>query len=100
MYSQIIIQVSVLLISLFSSEAYSNSPWHYTLPVQVPFTITQFLVTNYCHNEDQNIMFGSLFQLQTVLGVTMMKCYVRVECQLKGISVNINICGISFPSSL
>jgi hypothetical protein len=35
-----------------------------------------------------------LFQLQTVRGVMVMKCCVSVECQLKGIGVDINILGL------
>jgi hypothetical protein len=36
----------------------------------------------------------SFFQLQMVRGVTAMKCCVSVECQLKGICVNINVLGL------
>ena len=70
------------------------------LLVQRPFSIIYFDYINYFHNYDQNIKSIFLFQLQMVLGMTMIKCCVSVECQLKGISVNINILGmgLSFES--
>jgi len=99
-YSYIIIQFPVLLINSFPTKPDSNSHWHHVLLLQRPFSIIYFDYINYFHNYDQNIKSRCLFQLQMVLGMTMMKCCVSVECQLKG-KVLILIFGVWVcPSSL